>query len=170
MGHSLSWVRIGLRPLKNWLRILQEMGLSEPGWFFSGLDWPTHQINQLQMIYSSQSRFLFKSKSSIAKLLKPTKEERGGPWKPIFKIVRSGKMTCHFSAGYSKISFSKIQLAIQKSRVQSLFQILRKYLGLVWLSQIKQNKKVRSCFKRTIFFSFPLIFPENQTVHAWFRC
>ena len=72
----------------NWLRILHEMGLSEPGRFFSGLDWPTHQINRLQMIYSSQSGFLFKSKSSIAKLLKLPKEERGGPWKPIFKIVR----------------------------------------------------------------------------------
>ena len=123
LDHLLSWVRIWLRPLENWLGILHEVGLSEPGRFFSRLDWPIQQINQLQMIYSSQSHFLFKSKSSIAKLLKPKKEERGGPWKPIFKILRQGKRSDHASKG--PFSF--------------------------------------------LFFSFPLIFPENQTVHVWFR-
>ena len=33
-----GWVRIGIRPLENWLGILHEVGLSEPGQFFSGSD------------------------------------------------------------------------------------------------------------------------------------
>ena len=112
LDHLLSWVRIWLRPLENWLGILHEVGLSEPGRFFSRLDWPIQQINQLQMIYSSQSHFLFKSKSSIAKLLKPKKEERGGPWKPIFKILRQGKRSDHASKGpFSFLFFSFLFLS-----------------------------------------------------------
>ena len=52
LGHLLSWVRIGIRPLENWLGILHEVGLSEPGQFFKSSIWPTQQINQQHILIS----------------------------------------------------------------------------------------------------------------------
>ena len=52
LGHLLSWVRIGIRPLENWLRILHEVGLSETGQFFKSSIWPTQQINQQHILIS----------------------------------------------------------------------------------------------------------------------
>ena len=68
LGHLLSWVRIGIRPLENWLGILHEVGLSETGQFFKSSIWPTQQINQQHILISLSISLSLSLSLSLSKI------------------------------------------------------------------------------------------------------
>ena len=109
LGHLLSWVRIGIRPLENWLGILHEVGLSETGQFFKSSILPTQQINQQHILISlsislSLSLSLSLSKSPRSHL------HSGDPWDQTLLSHDSGHI---MKEGFKILisSFSNHQIA-----------------------------------------------------------